>query len=140
MPEDGGNRSESGSTPSRSRKTGKARNQLIEVRPTAVRTLQPLPPGVASGPDMYALLGALKRRWPLAFTLGVLLAAGAAFGAWTIMSWKYTAFAQIQVHSTSPYIVRPNVDSNDSRNFFFPYQKTQASETKRHDMPTLSFT
>ena len=139
MPEDGGNRSESGSNPSRSRKIGKARNQLIEVRPTAVRTLQPLPPGVASGPDMNALFGALKRRWPLAFSLGILLAAGAAFGAWTIMSWKYTAFAQIQVHSTSPFVVRPNVDAGDNRNLFVTYQKTQASEVKRHDVLSLAF-
>ncbi|MFL5242843.1 MAG: polysaccharide biosynthesis tyrosine autokinase [Gemmataceae bacterium] len=132
MPDNSGN-------PGRSRKKEKARNQLIEVRPTAVRTLQPLPPGVASGPDMNALLGALKRRWPLAFTLGVLLAAGAAFGAWTIMSWKYTAFAQIQVHSTSPFVVRPNVDAGDSRNLFVTYQKTQASEVKRHDVLSLAF-
>jgi capsular exopolysaccharide synthesis family protein len=139
MPEERDNRSDPGHTPSRSRKKIKARNQLIEVRPTAVRTLPPLPPGVAAGPDVNSLLSALKRRWPLAFTLGVVLAAGAAWGAWTIMSWRYTAFAQIQVHSTSPFVVRPNVDQNDSRNQFLTYQKTQVSEVKRHDVLSLAF-
>src|SRR5438309_1106815 len=139
MPEKRDNRSDPANESLRPRKSSKARNQLVEVRPTAIRTLPSLPPGVAAGPDVNALVSALKRRWPLAFTLGIVLAAGAAWGAWTIMSWKYTAFAQIQVHSTSPFVVRPNVDANDSRNQFITYQKTQASEVKRHDVLSLAF-
>jgi hypothetical protein len=76
----------------------------------------PLPPALASGPDMGGLLRALKRRWPLAFCVGVVLAAAAGYAAWTFLGAKQTAYALIHVHQVPPWILKPYVDTPESRN------------------------
>ena len=79
---------------------------------------------------MSGLLRALKRRWPVAFCLGVILASAAGYAAWTFLSAKETAFALIHVHQVPPWIVKPNVDTPESRNEFLTYLRTQATKAK----------
>jgi capsular exopolysaccharide synthesis family protein len=96
-----------------------------------VRGLVPTPPpALAAGPDLRALLGALARRWLLAMVLGGTLAAAAAVGAWLLLSAKYTAFAQLRVASTAPYIVFDKANNPEGRSDFALYQRTQAALLK----------
>jgi capsular exopolysaccharide synthesis family protein len=88
------------------------------------------PPALSSGPDMGGLLRALKRRWPLAFCIGVVLAAAAGYAAWTFLGAKQTAFALIRVHQVPPWIIKPNFDTPESRNEFLTYLRTQATGVK----------
>jgi capsular exopolysaccharide synthesis family protein len=89
-----------------------------------------LPPALASGPDFRALLGALGRRWLLATVLGGTLAAVAGGAAWFLLSAKYTAFAQLKIASTTPYLVFHNANNPDSQSNFSLYQRTQAAALK----------
>jgi capsular exopolysaccharide synthesis family protein len=82
-----------------------------------------LPPGLSSGPDAWAILRALRRRWVAAVCLGGTLAALAAAAAWFLMSPKYTAFARIQVAYEKPRLGR---DMGGSVSDFRTYLKTQA--------------
>ena len=84
----------------------------------------------ASGPDMKALLQALKRRWLLAATLSLLLGSGAAVGAWYGLAAKYTAFAQLRIAAITPYLVFHNANNPEGRNDFSTYQRTQAAAVK----------
>jgi polysaccharide biosynthesis transport protein len=88
------------------------------------------PPGLSSGPDMGGLLRALKRRWPLAFCVGVVLAAAAGYAAWTFLGAKQTAFAQVRVHQVPPWIIKPYMDTPESRNEFLTYLRIQATSIK----------
>src|SRR5579884_630276 len=59
--------------------------------------------------NSMGLLKALRRRWLVAFLVGVLCAAGAATGAWYLIPpTKATAFTLLHVHATSPSILFPN--------------------------------
>jgi capsular exopolysaccharide synthesis family protein len=87
-------------------------------------------PALTAGPDMGGLLRALKRRWPLAFCIGVVLAAAAGYAAWTFLGAKQTAFALIRVHQTPPWIIKPNIDTAESRSEFLTYLRTQATGVK----------
>ncbi len=89
-----------------------------------------LPPALSSGPDFRALMGALGRRWLLATMLGGTLAAVAGGAAWFLLSAKYTAFGQLKIASTTPYIVFHNANNPDGRNDFSLYQRTQAAAIK----------
>jgi capsular exopolysaccharide synthesis family protein len=88
------------------------------------------PPALSSAPDMGGLLRALKRRWPLAFCVGVVLAAAAGYAAWTFLGAKQTAFALVRVHQVPPWIIKPYVDTPESRNEFLTYLRTQATSVK----------
>src|SRR5438876_5799581 len=90
------------------------------------------PPRLAhsSGPDMKALLQALKRRWLLAATLSLVLGSGAAVGAWYALAAKYTAFAQLRIAAITPYLVFHNANNPEGRNDFSTYQRTQAAAIK----------
>ncbi|HEY1859568.1 MAG TPA: hypothetical protein VGG61_04395, partial [Gemmataceae bacterium] len=107
------------------------RGPVVESPASPLRSgFFPLPPALASGPDMGGLLRALKRRWPLAFCVGVVLAAGAGYAAWTFLGAKQTAYALIHVHQVPPWIITPNVDTPESRNEFLTYLRTQATRVK----------
>jgi succinoglycan biosynthesis transport protein ExoP len=83
-----------------------------------------LPPGLSSGPDAWAILRALRRRWVAAVCLGGTLAALAAVGAWFLLSPKYTAFARIRVAYRNPIMFEKA--GSDSAADFRTYIKTQA--------------
>ena len=95
----------------------------------AARTgIPPLPPALAAGPDAKALLQALGRRWLTAASIGILLATAAGLAAWFLLAPKYTAFAQLHVNSTPPWLVFRNPD--EGRGEFLTYQKTQAARIR----------
>ncbi len=98
--------------------------------PRALVPVPPAPPGLTSGPDTRALLKALGRRWFLALFLGLLGAAGAGVAAWSLLSPKYTAFAQVRVAATQPWIFHWNADTPEGRTEFDTYKRFQASELK----------
>src|SRR5437762_4535788 len=86
-----------------------------------------------SGPDMKALLQALKRRWPMAATLSILLRSAAAVGAWHGLPATFTAFAQLRIAAVTPSLVFHNANNPEGRNDFSTYQRTQAAAIKnRH--------
>src|SRR4029077_15324079 len=69
------------------------RGEVVEASPALPRAgYLPLPPALASGPDMTALLRALSRRWLLAGFLGILLAGGGGGGPPVFCSPCFTAF------------------------------------------------
>jgi polysaccharide biosynthesis transport protein len=72
---------------------------------TIVETPRPTPPpGLSANPDMKALLRALRRRWMVAFSLGLVLSGVAAVLAYFLLTPAYTAFAQIRVLPFHPVI------------------------------------
>src|SRR5208282_1616863 len=87
-------------------------------------------PAAAGGPDMKALLQALKRRWLLAAALSLLLGSAAGVGAWFGLAAKFTAFAQLRIAAVTPYIVFHNANNPEGRNDFATYQRTQAAAVK----------
>src|SRR5262249_39753094 len=88
------------------------------------------PPALSSGPDAMALLKALKRRWLLAGSIGVLLAAVSLGALWFVMPAKYQAFSLLEV-SFNPRTLGTGADS---RNDFAVYMKTQAGRIKSRDV------
>jgi capsular exopolysaccharide synthesis family protein len=86
----------------------------------------PVPPARKSNPapNALALLKALRRRWLLATTCGVLVAALAGAAAWFGMPVKYTASALLHVASHEPRIL-----GGDAQGYgeFAVYQKSQAA-------------
>lgn len=88
-----------------------------------------LPPALATGFDLMALLKALRRRWLVAFTLGLLAAGGALAGVYFFLPPRNTAFAQIYISSTNPRILLPT-SGDGGRSDFVVYQNTQASRIK----------
>src|SRR5947209_1225683 len=58
-----------------------------------------VPPAVAGTPTMASLVQALRRRWPLAASLGTAAAALAVFGVFTLMPATYPAQARLQIAS-----------------------------------------
>ncbi len=62
------------------------------------------PPGLSAAPDMWALLGALRRRWVAAVLLGGTLAALAGVAAWYGLAPQATAYTKIAVGFFDPKI------------------------------------
>src|SRR4051812_6040426 len=56
-----------------------------------------VPRALAAGPDLPGLLKALRRRWMLAVSVGVILATSAAGVLWMVLSPKYVATAQVLI-------------------------------------------
>jgi capsular exopolysaccharide synthesis family protein len=88
------------------------------------------PAALSSGPDLPALLKALRRRWLLAAALVLLLAPAASAGAWLLLSARGTAFAQLHMASVPPWLVAKNADTPEGRSEFTTFQKTQATRIK----------
>ncbi|MBY0528428.1 MAG: polysaccharide biosynthesis tyrosine autokinase [Gemmataceae bacterium] len=87
-----------------------------------------LPPALAGGPDLPGMLRALRRRWFLALTLGLLCAGGALAAAYFGLTPRYTAFAQLYLKSIQPHIVFPDRDAG--RGEFLTFQASQAARIK----------
>jgi capsular exopolysaccharide synthesis family protein len=82
----------------------------------------------AAIPDAVALLKALRRRWGLAFGLGLLLAAGAAAAAWYAMpSAKYLGYVRVHVAAKPPEVVFPSAESLAD---FSLFQRAQVAMVK----------
>jgi polysaccharide biosynthesis transport protein len=63
------------------------------------------PAVLATTPNVFGLLQALKRRWILAFSLAVVGGAAAAAGAWFTQQTTYTARSVIQIKAEQPFIL-----------------------------------
>src|SRR5437879_6229566 len=73
----------------------------------------PSPNRGASAPDAGALLNALRRRWLLAITLGLIVGGLAAGATWLFMpKAKHTARTLIQVRAQPPSLLFPNQEQN----------------------------
>ncbi len=84
------------------------------------------PPGQSAGPDAATLLKSLKRRWLLAVSLGTVLAAAVAVGAWVLLEPKFTATALLRVLAQTPSVAGAVPDNRD----FGTYQRTLAARVK----------
>jgi len=96
----------------------------------------PVPPPALATPDALSLLKALRRRWLLALSLGVLLAGLAGAAGYLLLPARYTAFFLLQVASRTPgFIDRP-----EGRTEFSTLMNTVAGRIKSRDvlMRTLS--
>jgi capsular exopolysaccharide synthesis family protein len=81
---------------------------------------------------MSSLLQALSRRWLLAAFLGLLVAAVAAIAAWFLFPIRYTAYSQLRIAMTPPWLVVRNADTSEGRGEFLTYQRTQAAWIKNY--------
>jgi len=88
------------------------------------------PPALSAGPDAMSLLKAVRRRWLLALSLGILAAGGAFIAIMILMPTKYTAFSTLQI-SADP---KSLMGRQDYRNDFAIAQKTLASRFKGRDI------
>ncbi|HZT80587.1 MAG TPA: hypothetical protein VFA26_10205, partial [Gemmataceae bacterium] len=107
----------------------------VPARPHGPRVPAPwngAPPSQQGGGDALAMLKALRRRWPVALGLGLLLAGGGAAAAWFLLAGSFTSFAVIRIASTPPWIVARNVDTPEGQREFLTYQRTQAMQIKSH--------
>jgi capsular exopolysaccharide synthesis family protein len=87
-----------------------------------------LPPALVSGPDFGGLLRALRRRWMLAVSFGVVAAAVVAAVAWLLLPPKYTVTAQLHVASSPYYVLYRDPDATGRE--FATYLKTQLGRIK----------
>src|SRR4051812_37646874 len=91
------------------------------VRATKVRALAPAAPEpLASKPSAMGLLKALRRRWLLAVSLGLLLAPPVAGAAWYLRPVTFTARTTLHVKSTENKIL---FDIPEFRADFSNYQR-----------------
>jgi capsular exopolysaccharide synthesis family protein len=87
-------------------------------------------PALPSTPDAHTLLKALKRRWLLALTVGLLCAAGAGAAAWLFLPAKSTVFALVLVSPKDPLLPRDRYENQGDSGTFM---KTVAARIKhRH--------
>jgi capsular exopolysaccharide synthesis family protein len=89
------------------------------------------PAAVSSGPDVGTLLRALRKRWMLAVSLGIVVAVVAAGVVWCLMADKYTVSAGVFV---SQKVGPLTEDKNDGRNEFFTFLKTVAAGIKHREV------
>jgi capsular exopolysaccharide synthesis family protein len=83
----------------------------------------PLPPALAAHPDVFKLLKALKRRWLLAFCLGLLCAGGAMVVTYMVLPpGKYTASTLLKVALQQPRLI---FATSEQQSDFDTYRRTQ---------------
>jgi polysaccharide biosynthesis transport protein len=84
---------------------------------------RPAGPG-SQGPDVGALLKALRRRWLTAICLGLVVAGAAAAAAWFGLSPRYTVYSQVRIAASQPSLVfRTDLGRGD----FATFQRTQVA-------------
>ncbi|HLN27743.1 MAG TPA: polysaccharide biosynthesis tyrosine autokinase [Gemmataceae bacterium] len=87
-----------------------------------------LPPGLASKPSVWTILKALKRRWLLAATLGIVAAAAAAAAAWFLIPPRYSAQAFVYLPARPKFILAG--ERGNAENQTVTFQKSQAALLK----------
>jgi succinoglycan biosynthesis transport protein ExoP len=88
--------------------------------------MNPLPPALAATPDMKSLLRALKRRWLLASSLGIVAAALTSAAVWAFMPKKWVAENLMTLNSTQ--LIKLGLEDN----------KESASPFKRETLLALA--
>ena len=113
--------------------TSSGQGQLVEASPALPRAgYLASPPALAAGPDLPLLLQALSRRWLLATFLGLLVAGAVGTAAWFLFPIRYTAYSQLRIAMTPPWLVVRNADTSEGRGEFLTYQRTQAAWIKNY--------
>src|SRR5262245_21795643 len=78
-----------------------------------------MPPALSSGPNVFSLLKALRRRWLLAGTLGLLVGAIAAGATWWFLPQpKFMAVRRVRVLSSPDYLLNRDVERSASGDTF----------------------
>lgn len=95
----------------------------------AVPAVQTAATGGAGEMDTMALFKALQRRWLLAASLGLVLAAAAAAGAWFGLAPKDVTFALVRVKASPNVFLEKTSDQAPEllRNDYDTFRKTQAA-------------
>jgi capsular exopolysaccharide synthesis family protein len=93
-----------------------------------------LPPALTEAASPWALLQALRRRWPQALLLGLSLAVLAGGLVWTLRPEKYTAYVLLRIAPAEPKILQDSTARVDLERIS-QYQKTQ--EALITSMPVL---
>src|SRR5262249_12423516 len=98
-------------------------------RDAKARPLTPLAPPAAlsATPNLPGLLLALRRRWLLALTLGLLLSPAVAFVVWTLRPITFTARPRLHVKSSPEWILYKTPDGQGD---FSNYQRAQTALVK----------
>jgi capsular exopolysaccharide synthesis family protein len=89
-----------------------------------------LPPAVSSGPDVKSLLRAMRRRWLLASSVGVLTALVVGVALLMLLPERYLAFATLEIAAVKEKIMRDPVNLNDLNMKL----KTEAARFKGRDV------
>src|SRR5260370_26936576 len=84
--------------------------------------------GDASGIDQRALLGALRRQWFPAVSLGLITGLVAAGIAWAVVPITYTAYSELLVKQVPTRLIFDNMQ--ESRTQFELYRQTQSRMVK----------
>jgi capsular exopolysaccharide synthesis family protein len=100
------------------------------IEPAPAAEAVPGPPALSSGPDAWALLKAIRRRWMLVVCLGAALAGTAAGALWFFLPAECTAFSLLQVSSAQATPGSSGLERVD----FTTYMKTQADRIKSRDV------
>lgn len=80
--------------------------------------------------DPSSLLHSLRRHWPLATLLGLLLGPPMAFAGWSLLVPKQSAVAYLRVDSVDAPLVFQTADKQTGRDSFGLYKSTQAQLIK----------
>src|SRR5258708_7546420 len=71
----------------------------------------PMPLALSSGPSIFTLIRALRRRWPLAVSLGLLVGAIAAGATWWFLPQpKFVAMRRVRVLSNPDWVLDRGAD------------------------------
>jgi polysaccharide biosynthesis transport protein len=101
---------------------------LLPAGSNALRVRAKAAPAVLTNtPNVVGILQALRRRWALALTLGLLGASVAASAVWMSQKALFTARTLLLVHSSQPVILS-NIRNNQPD--FANYQRTQIALVK----------
>jgi capsular exopolysaccharide synthesis family protein len=93
---------------------------------------RPATPPPAEAPDALTLLKALKRRWLLALSLGIVCAGGAAAAAWFLLAPMFTAAALVYVKANEDPVVPP--ERQPGRGDFSTFLRLQAARIKNREV------
>jgi capsular exopolysaccharide synthesis family protein len=95
----------------------------------------PPPPGLSAGPDATSLLKAVRRRWLLTLSVGILAAVAALAAVMLLLPTKYVAFSTLQVASNPVTFGTPKWNND-----FKVVLQTMAARFKSRDvvLKTLS--
>jgi hypothetical protein len=109
-----------------------SRNGELLVRPASANNgsrpplLQPYPPATSS-PDSKAVLSALRRKWFLALSLGLIFGFCGGLTAWFLVPAPYTAYRELHIKSVPEIILFQTAEPDTKFEF---YKSTQMRQVK----------
>ena len=111
---------------------GKEDPQALVKSDTVGRDPRPIvlatrPAALSAKPNLLSLLVALRRRWLLAVSLGLLIAPAVGVGVWILRPITFTARITLQVDSSQKYFLYP---IQEGRGDFNTYQRGQIALVK----------